>query len=149
MRINAKKERESPAINTSALPDIIFMLLFFFMVVTVLRDHEVKVKYNLPEATQLKKLVHPSIHHHIYTGTHKLKRGADKTFIQLNDKFVSLDEIGPAVKRLIAGQPEKYQHKANTCLQADVNQSMELLSKIKLELRKADQLNLAYVGREE
>lgn len=149
MRIESRKEREMPAMNTSALPDIIFMLLFFFMVVTVLREHEVNVKYQLPEATQLKKLVHPSIHHHIYTGTHKLKEGEDKTFIQLNDKFVSLDEIGPAVKRLIAEQPEKYQDKANTCLQADVNQSMELLSKIKLELRKVNQLNLAYVGKEE
>ena len=32
--------RATPAINTSALPDIVFMLLFFFMVATKMRDKE-------------------------------------------------------------------------------------------------------------
>lgn len=148
MRIPTKRSKKSPAINTSALPDIIFMLLFFFMVVTVLRKQEVQVKYELPQATQLKKLKHPSIHHHISTGQHKLIEKAGKIFIQLNDKFISLEEIAPAVRQLIASHPEKYQGKINTCLRADVDQPMDLLSKIKTELRKAEQLNLAYVGKE-
>jgi len=48
--------RATPAINTSALPDIVFMLLFFFMVATKMRDKEMKVKTQLPTATEVEKL---------------------------------------------------------------------------------------------
>ncbi len=136
-----------PEINTSALPDIIFMLLFFFMVVTVMRKRAIKVTLDLPTATQLVKLKHPSIHHHLYLGKHKEKIGDNKTVIQLNDKFVSLDQIGSSVRKLRLSQPEMYQDAVNTCLQADENLEMKLLSDIKIELRKAEQVNLAYVAK--
>ena len=56
MRFKTKKGKESPAINTSSLPDIIFMLLFFFMVTTTMREVTYKVKMKLPEATEIQKL---------------------------------------------------------------------------------------------
>jgi len=142
-----RKKKAKPVINTSALPDIIFMLLFFFMVVTVMRKRPVKVALDLPAATQLVKLKHPSINHHIYVGTHKEKIGNDKIAIQLNDKFVSVNQIGGAVRKLRLSQPETYQDQVNTCLQADENLEMKLLSDIKTELRKAEQVNLAYVAK--
>ncbi len=142
-----RKKKAKPEINTSALPDIIFMLLFFFMVVTVMRKRPVKVHLDLPAATQLVKLNHPSIHHHIYVGKHKEKIGTNKTAIQLNDKFVAVDRIGNAVRKLRLSQPEMYQDDVNTCLQADENLEMKILSDIKIELRKAEQVNLAYVAK--
>ena len=45
-----------PAISTASLPDIVFMLLFFFMVTTVMREETLKVKNHLPEATEVKKM---------------------------------------------------------------------------------------------
>jgi len=136
-----RKKKPSPEINTSALPDIIFMLLFFFMVVTVMRKRPVKVDLDLPAATQLVKLKHPSIHHHIYVGKHPDKISQSKTAIQLNDKFITVDKIAGAVKSLRISQPEKYQD------HADENLEMKILSDIKIELRKAEQVNLAYVAK--
>ena len=55
-RFKTKKGKGSAAINTSSLPDIIFMLLFFFMVTTVMREVTLKVKTKLPQATEVQKL---------------------------------------------------------------------------------------------
>ena len=60
--------RATPAINTSALPDIVFMLLFFFMVATKMRDKEMKVKTQLPTATEVEKLEKKSRLHYIFVG---------------------------------------------------------------------------------
>ena len=43
-KFNKKKKGDLPAVNTASLPDIVFMLLFFFMVATVMRDNELKIK---------------------------------------------------------------------------------------------------------
>ena len=55
-KFNKKKKGELPAVNTASLPDIVFMLLFFFMVATVMRDNELKIKNELPAADQVEKL---------------------------------------------------------------------------------------------
>jgi biopolymer transport protein ExbD len=61
----AKFERKGkegmPAISTASLPDIIFMLLFFFMVSTTMRQSEIKVQQSLPKATEVKKLERKSL----------------------------------------------------------------------------------------
>ena len=44
MSLFNKKKRDIPNLNTAALPDLIFTVLFFFMIVTQLRDTEVKVR---------------------------------------------------------------------------------------------------------
>jgi biopolymer transport protein ExbD len=55
-KFKKKKNGEQPAINTASLPDIVFMLLFFFMVATVMRDNTLMVKNTLPAADQIQKL---------------------------------------------------------------------------------------------
>jgi len=145
MRVKSK-ERKLPEINTSALPDIIFMLLFFFMVVTVIRKGEVKIKVDLPEAEQIVKLKHPSIHHHIFVGVLDEGKDTERQIIQLNDKFIALEEMESAVYKLKRSQPEIYQHLVTSYLYADAEQDMALLSELKLALRKAEQLNLGYVA---
>ncbi len=52
----AEKEKETPAVSTASLPDIVFMLLFFFMVATVMRDSETLVIVSLPKASEITKL---------------------------------------------------------------------------------------------
>ena len=55
-KFNKKNKSEIPAVNTASLPDIVFMLLFFFMVATVMRDNDLKIKNELPVANQVEKI---------------------------------------------------------------------------------------------
>ncbi len=56
-KFNKKKGAgDVPAVNTASLPDIVFMLLFFFMTVTVMKDSTVKVENQLPNANEIKKV---------------------------------------------------------------------------------------------
>ena len=57
MAVMKKKGNKGlPPISTASLPDVIFMILFFFMVSTTMRDQELLVRYKLPEATEVQKL---------------------------------------------------------------------------------------------
>ncbi len=55
-KFNKTGKREMPALNTSSLPDLIFTLLFFFMIVTTMREVTLKVEFKVPQATELEKL---------------------------------------------------------------------------------------------
>src|SRR5690606_39997439 len=81
-----KKAKSNPEIPTSALPDIIFMLLFFFMVTTVLRETDLLVEQKIPQAEQLTKLERKSLVSYIYIGKPKSpeKYGTEPR-IQVND----------------------------------------------------------------
>ena len=61
-----KRGKAKPEVSTASLPDIIFMLLFFFMVVTKLRDSELKLNVNTPSASELTKLEKKSLVNYIY-----------------------------------------------------------------------------------
>ena len=61
-------KKETPAISTASLPDIVFMLLFFFMVSTTMREVTLMVQNNMPLATQIAKLEKKSLVSNIYVG---------------------------------------------------------------------------------
>lgn len=86
----------TPAISTASLPDIIFMLLFFFMVSTSMRETDRLVAVKLPEASESAKLERKDLASHIFVGTpvegQQAKFGTDAR-IQLNDSFKSVDDI--------------------------------------------------------
>ena len=67
-RMFHRNNHEVPALNTSSLPDLIFTVLFFFMIVTHMRDVELKVRYEVPQGTELQKLTHKSAVIYIYVG---------------------------------------------------------------------------------
>ena len=74
-----KKKKGVPAVNTAALPDIVFMLLFFFMVITTIRDTSLKIENSkLPSATEVKKLEHKSLVSTIYVGKAKDPKYGDR-----------------------------------------------------------------------
>ncbi len=91
-----KRGKSTPAVSTASLPDIVFMLLFFFMVVTVLRDAEIKVANNVPSASELTKLNKKSLVNYINIGKptkpNQAKYGT-KPRIQLGDKFAEVSDI--------------------------------------------------------
>jgi biopolymer transport protein ExbD len=121
-KFNKKKDAALPAVNTASLPDIVFMLLFFFMTVTVMKDSTLKVENVLPNATEIKKLEKKDRVIYIYVG--KPTREYEKTFgteskIQLNDKFASATEVGDYILMERAKKPQELQNVLTTALKVD------------------------------
>lgn len=148
-----KRGKSSPAISTASLPDIIFMLLFFFMVVTVLRSGEQKVSVILPAATELQKLEQKSLINDIYVGrpTQKYKDTyGTRPIAQLGDKFVRPDNLESEIPLFLEKHrekvPEVQQPRITSNLKVDQEVTMGIVQDVKTALRKAGQLKLAYAA---
>jgi biopolymer transport protein ExbD len=140
--------KEQPAINTSALPDIVFMLLFFFMVATKMRDPNVMVKTAVPTVSEVEKIVKKSWVNFILIGppTEPEVYGTAPR-IQLDDKFANQDrmkDIQDYIIMKISEQPEEIQKYLTTSIKADKSVKMGLIQDVKQELRKANALKLLY-----
>ena len=95
-RFGREHKREVPMLNTSSLPDLIFTLLFFFMIVTTMRETQLKVELRVPEATRVERLENKSLVTTIYVGRASEKAApyaVDGFCIQLNDALATVDDI--------------------------------------------------------
>lgn len=142
--------KELPPISTASLPDIVFMLLFFFMVSTTMREVTVNVTQKIPEATELSKLEKKSLVSYIYIGEPKPK--FQKVFgkaprIQLNDQFANVEDIPDYITAEREARDEAERPSMVTSLKVDVNTKMGLVTDVKQELRKAAALNINYSAR--
>jgi len=139
-----KKERKGmPAINTASLPDIVFMLLFFFMVTTVMRETDLKIKKpQLPKADQVKKLEKKSLVSYIYVG--KSKDGTHGDIIQLNDRISKVSDIESFIFAERIPHSEKEIPLLTTSIKADVNANVGTITDIKIELRNVNALKINY-----
>ncbi len=154
MKFGRKGKKGLPAISTASLPDVVFMLLFFFMVTTVMRKGEIKVEIIPPKATEWAKLERKSLVSYIYIGTPRSKK--DKASygtgsqIQLNDSFVkSLDEIKNFIAAEREVRKESDREKMTTAIKADSKTRMGIISDVKQELRKSSALKIMYSTRKE
>ena len=147
-RKNGKKKMQ--AISTASLPDIVFMLLFFFMVTTVMRETTLFVSIKTPKATEIKKLQKKSLVSYIYIGS-PIKR-MQATYgtaarIQLNDAFARVEDI----QEFIASEQEMRDEKEipymTTSIKADETAKMGIITDVKQELRKANSLKINYSTR--
>ena len=149
-KFKKKKTGDLPAISTASLPDIVFMLLFFFMVATVMRDSTLMVKNVLPAADQVQKLDKKDRVMYIYAGKPS-SRYSDKygtqARIQLNDKFSTVGEIGAFVLAERASKRQELQNVLTTALKVDGDTKMGLITDIKQELRKVNALKINYTTR--
>lgn len=145
-----KRGKAKPAISTASLPDIIFMLLFFFMVVTVLRDAELKVKVSTPMATELTKLEEKSLVNYLYIGR-PVKKYQDiygtKPRIQLGDKFSSTADIPLFLERHKIKVPEAKRPRITSSLRVDGEVTMGIVQDVKTQLRKSGQLKVNYSAK--
>lgn len=150
----AKFERKGktgmPAISTASLPDIVFMLLFFFMVSTTLRETELLVKIKLPEASEVVKLEKKSLVSYIYIGPPAKQYqglfGTDSR-IQLNDSFKTLIDIRDFISSEREAMSESDRPFLQTSLKIDEDTRMGIVTDIKQELRKASALKISYSSR--
>ena len=125
-RANAKQE-----IPTASMPDIVFMLLLFFMVTTTLRKVDVLVKFRLPEAKAIEKIENKRLISYIWVG--------NKGKIQINDNIVKLSDVEPIMYAKRQALPNVI-----VSLRVDRGADMGLVTDIQQELRKAYCLRLNY-----
>lgn len=144
-RFTRKHQLQSQSINTASLPDIVFMLLFFFMVVTKMKSNEVKVVVNPPSATEAAVLENKQVTTYLYIG--KPVRSdiyGSATRLQLNDAFKEPSEIQAWVqeekRRIPAHQAELF----TVSIKADKDTKMGILTQVKQSLREANALKIVY-----
>lgn len=137
---------EMPAISTASLPDIVFMLLFFFMVATVMRQNTLMIENNLPFADQVEKLDKKDLVMYIYAGkpSEAYKKYGSEARIQLNDKFADVKDIGSFIAAERASKREELIPFLTTALKVDKDANMGLIGDIKQELRKQNALKINY-----
>jgi len=147
-----KKGGQAP-ISTASLPDIVFMLLFFFMVTTVMRETEMLVDNTLPQATEITKLERKSLVSYIYIGSpkgknRKLKYG-NEAKIQLNDSYARVSDIQTFIIAERESRAEEEVPLLTTSIKSDINVKMGIVSDIKQELRKAQSYKINYSTRKD
>jgi biopolymer transport protein ExbD len=140
-----KSSNTSQDIPTAALPDIIFMLLFFFMVTTVLRETDIMVKQKLPKATQLTKIERKSLVSYIYIGEPKnISLYGDEPKIQTNDVFITVDDVIQFVNQEKDKLSEVERDQITMSMKVDTEVKMGIISDVQQELRKANARKVLY-----
>ena len=140
-----KASREIPEMNTLSLPDLIFTILFFFMMVTTMREVTLKVKFTTPAGTELEKLEKKSVVSFIYVGppTDNLRaQMGSGTRIQLNDRFAETREIIDFVAAERQGMTNQAEQVIS--IKADQGTQMGYITDIKEVLRKSWALRINY-----
>ena len=145
-----KKTSTSQNIPTASLPDIIFMLLFFFMVTTVLRETNVLVKQSIPEAEQLQKLERKSLISYVYIGKPRdTQKYGTEPRIQVNDVLVQPKDLILFVQQEKDKLPEVERDQITMSLKVDEEAKMGIVTDVQLQLRNANARKIMYATTRE
>ena len=146
-QIRKKGTRETPAMSTTSLPDIIFILLFFFMAVTSMKEVTYKVKVSPPSATEIQKLENKSLVRYIYVGEPMREfreQYGSTTRIQLNDQFADIADLEQFITLERSAMKEEDQNVMTVSIKADKDTKMGIITDIKQALRRAYALKIVY-----
>ena len=144
-----KGEREVPAMSTTSLPDVVYIILLFFMLSSSMRDQDLMVKYKLPEATEVQKLEKKNLVSYIHIGvpvSHMQAKYGTAPLIQLNDSFKTTKDILDFAAAERDKLSEVDRASMTICLKADGNTKMGIIADVKQELRRANALKLSYAS---
>ena len=143
-------KKEMPGISSGSLSDIVFMLLFFFMVTTQLRSTEDLVMVKLPEASEVIKLERKDLASYINVGppvrNMQAKFGTEAR-IQLNASFKSVNDIRDFIAAERDAMSEGDRQFMTTVIKADQDVRMGIITDIKQELRRCSALKIMYQSR--
>ncbi len=147
-RFTGKKAKETPGLNMGSMSDIIFMLLFFFMTITTMRESSLYVSVKPPKATETVKLEKKNLVSYINVGTplagdYQKKYGTDSR-IQLNDQIQDVSDIPLFVESEIQARDEVDRPFVTFAIKADEATKMGLISDIKQELRNSGAFKIFY-----
>ena len=148
-KFNKNGSKEVPELNTSSLPDLIFSIRFFFMMVTSMREVTLKVEFETPKGTEIEKLEKKSLVSYVYIGKptkeFRSKMGL-ATRIQLNDDFAEVDAIGEYVYQERESMSERDKPFMKVSMKVDKDTQMGIVTDVKMALREAWALNIVYSG---
>ena len=154
-RYFARRRHEMPALNTASLPDLIFTVLFFFMIVTHMRTVDPKVTYNVPQGSEVKKLGHKASIVNIYIGRPIQKAiPANATsyngfYIQLNNQLATLDDIKDYLDHERSRMSEEDQARMTVSLKVDRDVPMGVVGDVKRVLQESFALKINYSANEQ
>jgi len=146
-RFKSQKKREVPTIGSGSLPDIIFMLLFFFMVTTTMRDATVMVKINAPGATEVQKLAKKALVSYIYIGPPTERKLGSDVRIQLNDAFATVNDIKEFILKEKEQRDPVDRPFMTTSFKVNNDTRMGIVTDIKQELREVGAFKINYSTR--
>lgn len=132
--------------NLASLPDLIFTVLFFFMIVTHMRDVTPKVRYEVPQGTEVEKSRQAGLVY-IFIGKPVDGQGrllSDETRIQMNNRYVSIADIGQEIQKERSRMSEDNRQHMVVSIRADRDTEMGIINDVKQELRRAGALNINY-----
>ena len=142
-----KKSNTSQDIPTAALPDIIFMLLFFFMVTTVLRESTIMVKQSIPKATQLRKLEQKKLVSYMYVGKpNDPKKFGSEPKIQANDAFIEVNGIIQFIEEEKGKLAENEKDQITISIKVDDETKMGIVADIQEKMRDVNARKLMYAA---
>lgn len=147
MSIIRRRHRDVPGLNTASLPDLIFTVLFFFMIVTHMQTNVVRVHYQVPQGKNLARQTSKQSVTYIFAGT-PVGHPSAQPQIQLGDKTVT----APQLANLVAAQRNRMspdeQRRHIVVIKADRHLPMSMLRQIKDALRQAGATKIIYTANE-
>lgn len=149
-RFKKEEKKGVPQVTSASLSDIVFMLLFFFMVTTSMRESENKVMIKLPEATEVAKLERKDLASYISIGPPVRNLQAQygtEPRIQLNDSFKTVDDIKDFVAAERDAMNEADKSFMTVSIRADENVRMGIVTDVKQALRRCSALKIMYSAR--
>jgi biopolymer transport protein ExbD len=151
-RFTKDEKKTVPNLNTSSMSDIVFMFLFFFMVITTMRESSLMVRTNIPSATEIQKMEKKSLIANINIGSpidmYIGKLGPEPR-IQLNDKFANVSDITEFVESEKQARDESERTAITWSLKVDETVKMGIVTDVKQELRKASAFKVNYSAKKE
>ena len=151
MSMFRRRPHRVPELNTASLPDLIFTVLFFFMIVTHMQKNTVKVEFRVPQGTELTRLTKKTAITYIYIGrpaTSAKGSGEHDTRVQMNDKFVSTDEIVDYLSAERARMSPEDRRQMTVSIKADKDTRMGIITDVKQALRMAKTTRITYSAEE-
>jgi len=140
-----KKTKVKQDIPTASMPDVVFMLLFFFMVTTELRKTAVDVMQRIPQATQLRKLQRKTLVTNLYVGEpKKSEQFGNEPKIQAEDVFIEPNDIILWVNREKDKLPENEREQLTVALKVDSEAKRGIIADVETQLRKANARKILY-----
>ncbi len=141
-----KKAEVKQEIPTSSMPDVVFMLLFFFMVTTEMRKSSIEVKQVIPKASQLRKLERKTLVANLYIGQPTKPEYGTEEKIQANDAFIGTGDIIRWVNQEKSNLIESEREQLTISIKGDKDAKRGIIADVETELRKGNARKILYTA---